>query len=63
MLKDTEKAVALESEKCFYIHSLGEDGNTDTGLVFEVSSEDKYAPKKTGVYDVGLKTKNKGNKA
>jgi hypothetical protein len=63
VIQETEKAVALEPSKCFYIHSLGEDGKTDTGLVLEVSSEDKYAPKTTGVYDIGLRTKNKGNKA
>jgi len=32
-------------------------------LVLEVSSEDKYAPKKTGVYNISLRKKAKGNKA
>jgi len=57
------KVVAVESGKCFYINSLGDNGSADTGLVLEVSSEDKYAPKKTGVYDIGLRKKAKGNKA
>jgi len=33
---------------------MGEDGTTDSGLVFEVATVDKYAPKKTGVYNIGL---------
>ena len=53
----------MQPGKCFYISSLGDNGNADTGLVLEVSSEDKYAPKKTGVYNIGLKKKAKGNKA
>lgn len=47
--------------KCFYIHSLGEDGKTDTGLVLEAGTVDKYAPKKTGVFNVSLKKKGAGN--
>lgn len=57
------KEVSMQPGKCFYINSLGDNGSADTGLVLEVSSEDKYAPKKTGVYDIGLKKKAKGNKA
>jgi len=31
--------------------------------VLEASTVDKYAPKKTGVYNIGLAKKNRGNKA
>ena len=41
---------------------MGEDGTTDSGLVFEVATVDKYAPKKTGVYNIGLQKKVKGKK-
>lgn len=53
--------MSVKSDSCFYIHSLGEDGKTDTGLVLEVATVDKYAPKITGVYNIGLKTKASGN--
>ena len=53
----------LKPGACFYLHSLGEDGKTDTGLVLEASTVDKYAPRKTGVYNVGLSKKNRGNRA
>jgi len=53
----------LKPGKCFYIHSLGEDGKTDTNLVLEAMTVDKYAPRKTGVYNVSLRKKVKGNKA
>lgn len=57
------KEVALQPGTCFYINSLGDNGSADTGLALEVSSEDKYAPKKTGVYNIGLRNKAKGNRA
>lgn len=53
----------MKPNTCFYINSLGDNGNSDTGMVLEVSSVDKYAPRKTGVYDIGLRKKAKGNKA
>lgn len=62
-ISEAVKVVAMQPGKCFYINSLGDNGSADTGLVLEVSSEDKYAPKKTGVYNIGLKKKAKGNKA
>jgi hypothetical protein len=62
-LLKAQRAVSLQSDTCFYIASLGEDGKTDTGLVLEAASVDKYAPRTTGVYNIGLKTKAKGNKA
>ena len=56
-------SVGIEAGKCFYINSLGQNGKADSGYVLEVSSEDKYAPKKTGVYNIGLRKKAIGNKA
>ena len=53
----------LKPGACFYLNSLGEDGKTDTGLVLEASTVDKYAPRKTGVYNIGLAKKNRGNRA
>lgn len=67
VIKDTKKLVEtfkpLKPGKCFYIHSLGEDGKTDTGLVLEAMTVDKYAPRKTGVYNVSLRKKVPGKKA
>lgn len=58
-----EKSKPIREGTCFYIHSLGEDGQTDTGLVLEAATKDKYAPKKTGVYNVFLSKKVVGKKA
>jgi len=41
---------------------MGKDGKTDSGYVLEVSDKDKYAPRKTGVYDIRLHKKVKGKK-
>ena len=57
ILKDTElaveKAKPLIPNKCFYIQALGPDGK-GTNLFFEVDQKDKYAPRKTGAYNVDL---------
>lgn len=57
ILKDTElaveKAKPIIPNKCFYIQSLGPDGK-GTNLYFEVDQKDKYAPRKTGAYNVDL---------
>lgn len=57
ILKDTElaveKAKPLIPHKCFYIQSLGADGK-GTNLYYEVSKKDKYAPRKTGAYNVDV---------
>ena len=53
----------LTPGRCFYIHSLGRDGKTDTGLVLEASTVDKYAPRNTGVFNVALSKKVPGKKS
>lgn len=66
-IKEAKEAVEVtkpvQPGTCFYIQSLGEDGKTETGLVLEANTVDKYAPRKTGVYNVALRKWNKGNKA
>ena len=47
----------MGSLDCFYIvYSSEVDDSANTDLVLEVQQKDKYAPKKTGVYDVRLQT-------
>ena len=41
---------------------MSDDGKTCTNLVFTVATVDKYAPRKTGVYNISLKKKIPGNK-
>lgn len=40
----------------FFLTAADENGKA-TGLVLEVNKEDKYAPRKTGVFNVALKMK------
>lgn len=54
--------MSVKSDECFYICSLADDGKTCTNLVFTVATVDKYAPRKTGVYNISLKKKIPGNK-
>lgn len=57
ILKDTElaveKAKPIIPNKCFYIQSLGANGE-GTNLYYEVDQKDKYHPRKTGAYNVDL---------
>jgi len=46
----------LKDKKPFFLTAADKDGNP-TNFVLEVAQEDKYAPKKTGVYNVALKAK------
>lgn len=47
----------MKDQKCFYIaYSQKKDGHT---FVLEVSSKDKYEPRKTGVYNIDLRIWNK----
>lgn len=47
----------MGSVGCLYIvYSSEKDDSADSDLVLEVQQKDKYAPKKTGVYDVRLQT-------
>jgi hypothetical protein len=40
---------------------MGSNGVSNSGYALEVSSIDKYAPKKTGVYNIFLNKWAKGN--
>jgi len=64
-LKDAEttieKAKPLIPNKCFYINSLGKDGS-GSNLYLQVAKEDKYAPKKTGAYNVDLREKSEASR-
>lgn len=47
----------MDSLDCFYIvYNSEADEKTDQSLVLEVQQQDKYHPKKTGVYNVFLQT-------
>ena len=46
----------MDSEECVMIVPLDSEGK-ETNLAMTVSKVDKYAPKKTGVYNVALMTK------
>jgi len=52
----------MESCDCCYLIPLDAEGK-ETNLALQVSSKDKYAPKKTGVYNIGLKEFDKANTA
>lgn len=60
--KKAEKKVAkiqlLGDCKCCYIIALGPDGEK-TDMALTTSFVDKYAPKKTGVYNIALEKLNK----
>lgn len=61
MKEVVEVAKPLDSNKPFFLTAADPDGNP-TGMVLEVAEQDKYFPKKTGVYNVALKLKT-GSKA
>ena len=47
--------------KCFYLEAAGPD-KKGTNLFLETATVDKYAPKKTGAYDVSLKLGHDGDR-
>lgn len=53
--KAEHKMDLLTECKCCHLVALDENGQ-HSGLVLEVATKDKYAPKKTGVYNVFLNT-------
>lgn len=56
MEQKVEQAEPLKNKKPFFLTAADKDGNP-TNFVLEVAKEDKYAPKKTGVFNVALKMK------
>ena len=53
-LQNEHAVVPIRPGECFYIVSAGTYGK-GSNLAIEVSMEDKYAPRETGVYNIALK--------